>query len=131
MEEIDISTYPKEGSLTGQIEWIFEHVKKKKEALYVQGLLTAKYDGSWPDLLYMKDATSSGPQFISIFTRSEMLGKYSNLTSDIPMDIYMEVLQVVNKKLDHVYQAFPFSLFSSNIWRNTCASHDLQCSFFK
>lgn len=105
-EDLDITKYPKEASDKEQITWIFDNIKNKKETLLVKGLFTAKYNRSYGNILYTKDATTSGPQFISLLERDPHLANLSNMISTKPQDIYTTVLHAITRMLGKNYEHF-------------------------
>ena len=98
--EVKIHEYPsKSKDLFEKTAWLFAHSKKKNQILYLKTLVESFHNNDFLEIIYEKDATSSGLQIISKVMRDPLLTLFTNLIGLDYFDIYDRGLDFFNKKL--------------------------------
>ena len=92
-----------------KINWLVKHCKKSKEVLLIKHLLEAKREDKIYEIIYEKDATSSGLQIISLLMHNEELANKTNIRGNKAYDIYKEILNIFlykREKLKKIVKQF-------------------------
>jgi hypothetical protein len=95
--DVDLTSYPYSGTIKEQLLWLKDNIKKPQDMLFLRSLIHARFNNTYKQRLYEKDATSSGLQIISMLIRDPKLAQLTNVTGSTYNDIYDNfILKIIN-----------------------------------
>lgn len=104
IKDTKLSSFPKEASLTEQLNWLAIYCKKTEHRLYLRVLILCGEDDNFLKMIYFKDAVSSGLQLIAMLIRDLPLAKRTGLLRLITQEIHTEVLGLFENRLKTLCQ---------------------------
>lgn len=99
-KDFELKTFPYDSSFATQLNYMKNYVKKLKDALYITSLIAKqKFDYN---MVYQKDATTSGPALVSLVLQNKTLAEKANIQGQRYHDLYSELNDNFIKQVKNV-----------------------------